>query len=497
MSRSIGGGAAGVLLALSCGSSGELFPAAQRLPPSADERYTPVECWFQPPAAPDARCGYVTLPDARQRDGAVAIATMVLPGAGRRDDPVVFLDGGPGVSAIAKAASDRFPLAPVLAQRDVILVDQRGTGFSDPALRCLATDGAPRGCLQRLAALGHALRGYNTRDSAADIDAVRQSLGYERWTAYGSSYGTRLALTLARDFGAGLSAMVLDGVVPLQIDFLAEAAAAYGEGFEALDRACARQPRCGASAGDLERALLENAARLSGEPTRVRGTFGSEVLLDDVGLVAAVKQLLQSAPFIPYLPALIRQFSSGDLSFLGDYLAPRAPSGAALPGVAVGAYYSVVCQDEATFTTPERIAAAAARVDALYSLAFDAPAVLGVCSDMPGSVLPGSQNGAENEAVASAVRTLAISGFFDPITPPRYALLALETLADADHVVLPDQGHAAGFSVCGMEVVSSFLSGREARDAACLDDGEAPLFSTDLPSLGEPIASEPAAFQAR
>ena len=484
----------GGLLALSCGSGGGDWSSAELLLPRADERYEPVECWFRPPAARAARCGYVTLPDEGERDGSVAIATMVLLGAGGRDDPVVFLDGGPGVSAIAKAASDPFLLAPFLAQRDVVLVDQRGTGFSEPALHCQQTDGSPRGCLERLAALGHDLGGYDTRANAGDIDAVRQSLGYERWAAYGSSYGTRLALTLARDFAEGLSAMILDGVVPLQLDFLAEAPVAYAEAFEALDRACASQPGCGAGAGDLERALFESAGRLSGTPVLVTGAGGNEVPIDDVGVVAAVRQLLESGPFIPYLPALVRRFSAGDLSFLGDYLGPRAPRSAALPGVAIGTYYSVLCQDEATFTTPERVAAAAARVEALFSLAFDAEALLEVCSDVPISALPDPENGAENAAVASDVRTLAISGAFDPITPPRYAWLALETLADADHVVLPDQGHGAGFSACGMEIIASFLAGREARGAACLDDAEMPLFSADLPSLGEPVASEPAAL---
>jgi pimeloyl-ACP methyl ester carboxylesterase len=337
-------------------------------------------------------------------------------------------------------------------------------------------------------ALGHDLGGYDTRRNAADIDAVRQSLGYDRWTAYGSSYGTRLALTLARDFGQGLSAMVLDGVVPLQIDFLAEAAVAFGESFELLDRACASQPGCAADARDLERALFESVERLSDAPELARGAFGNEVRIDDVGLVAAVRQLLESGPFIPYLPALVRRFSAGDLSFLGDYLGPRAPMGAERAageraGVALGTYYSVVCQDEATFTTPERLAAAAARVDALFSLAFDAADLLAVCSDAPVSVARGPENPAENEAVASDVRTLAISGFFDPITPPRFGALALETLADAEHVVLLDQGHGAGFSACGMEAIASFLAGREARDTDCLADAQAPVFSADVPSF--------------
>jgi pimeloyl-ACP methyl ester carboxylesterase len=462
----------------SCSAPADPIEAGEPWPPHASEVFRPVECWFQPPASSGARCGYVSVPDEGERDGAVAIATMVVFGEGAREDPVVFLDGGPGAPAIPRAASAKFDIAPLLAEHDVILLDQRGTGFSDPALRCWSTDGSPSGCHARLSALGHDLDRYNTRQNAADIEAVRQGLGYDSWTLYGSSYGARLALTVARDFGSGVTSMILDGVAPLQVDALAEAPVAYGEGLAALDTACASQPGCGAGPGELERALFESADRARDMPAVLAFTGGIEITIDDVVLVTAVRQLLLNGRVIPQLPARIREFADGDFAFLGEYFGAEPPTPESQPAFALGTYYSVMCQDEASFTTRQRVAGAAARVDARFSLAFDALGLLALCEDWPVSRPPDS----ENEAVASEVRTLVLSGFFDPITPPRFGALAAETLTGVEHVVLPNQGHGAGFSACGMEVVATFLAGREpAASTDCLRQLAVPRFVPLVP----------------
>jgi pimeloyl-ACP methyl ester carboxylesterase len=471
-SRCVGPLAVAVAFAVSCSAPADPGDAGEPWPPRASEAFRPIECWFQPPASESARCGYVSVPAEGERDGEVAIATMVLFGEGGREDPVVFLDGGPGAPAISRATSTSFAIAPLLAERDLILIDQRGTGFSDPALRCLSTDGSPAGCHARLSALGHDLGRYNTRQNAADIDAVRQALGYDRWTLYGSSYGTRLALTIARDFGLGVSSMILDGISPLQVDALAEASVAFAERFAALDTACASQPGCGAGPGELERALFESADRSRDAPALLAFSGGVEVSIDDVTLVTAVRQLLQNGRVIPQLPARIREFADGDFAFLGDYFGAQLPNPADQPAFALGTYYSVMCQDEASFTTRERVVAAAARVDARFSLAFDALGLLTLCEDWPVSRPPDS----ENEAVVSDVPTLLVSGFFDPITPPRFGSLAAETLARAEHVVLPDQGHGAGFSACAMDVIAGFLAGREPAATACLAQLAVPQF---------------------
>ena len=156
----------------------------------------------------------------------LAVAIIHAGGVRPRTDPILYLEGGPGGSALADP--DYWLESLLHTSRDIILLDQRGTGFSLPSLDCPETDAytkeedygydsmvaAATACRDRLTLDGVDLAQYNSANSAADVEDLRLALGIDKWNLYGVSYGTRLALTVMRYFPAGVRSVVLDSVYP-------------------------------------------------------------------------------------------------------------------------------------------------------------------------------------------------------------------------------------------------------------------------------------------
>ena len=195
-------------------------PAAAGAP-----RFEKTECWFKEPAGHDVECGWVIVPEDHARPEGktikLAVARFKSDASQPEPDPVIYLEGGPGGSALKSYTSQfDFLFGPLLEKRDVVLFDQRGTGYSQPALACpeynqAVIDMLPKdmtaaesetvankallACRDRLVKEGVNLDMYNSAQNAADIEALRQALGYDQVNLYGISYGTRLALTALRD----------------------------------------------------------------------------------------------------------------------------------------------------------------------------------------------------------------------------------------------------------------------------------------------------------
>ena len=203
-------------------------------------------------------CGYVTVPEHRDRQTtrtielAVAIAHQTGAGSG---DPVIFLNGGPGDSALIGVA-ELWGTSTIRDHHDLILFDQRGTGYSRPALPCQPLDHPPdlytslaqqpaertlslaTICLERYRADGIDGTAYTTRENAADVEAIRQALGIDRWRLYGVSYGTRLALEVMRTHGSSIDGAVLDSPYPPQARPFEDATARFERALGAVLAAC-------------------------------------------------------------------------------------------------------------------------------------------------------------------------------------------------------------------------------------------------------------------
>src|SRR5262245_46574678 len=236
----------------------------------------------------DATCGYLVVPEDHSRPAGRTIRLMVAKHPARspekRPDPVVYLAGGPG--DIAPLDINGFITADFIRDRDILVMSQRGTMFSEPALTCAAIDdfarellhlrfyseatkrahlAATEACHGELTATGADLSAYNSTESAADFADLRKVLGIAEWNVYGTSYGTYLAQTLMRDHPDGIRSVVLDSVLPTTYTVAANWQNAR-DGFENLFQACAAEPACNAAHPGLEKTFTELVNKLEAEP---------------------------------------------------------------------------------------------------------------------------------------------------------------------------------------------------------------------------------------
>src|SRR5690606_15753594 len=238
-------------------------------------------------------------------------------------DPIVFLAGGPG-----QAATESFPqVAPayreLLGQREVILVDQRGTGSSNP-LKCpmpgLDDPTAPtpdREPIQQmardcLAGIDGDVANYTTRDYLADLEALRKTLGIERWNIVGGSYGTRVALAYLQAYPDSLRSVVLDGVVPQDVALGQDHGRHLDEALAAQFQRCREDEACHAAFGDPWETLQELRLRYREAPTTVmvadpRSREPVETPLSEATLALTARLYAYQPETIALLPLLLHQ----------------------------------------------------------------------------------------------------------------------------------------------------------------------------------------------
>ncbi|MFO1049838.1 MAG: alpha/beta fold hydrolase [Geminicoccaceae bacterium] len=265
---------------------------------NAVPRFEPIDCWSYVPPDAHARCGFLVVPESRHTatGKTIRVAVAIVPAArkGSSREPLLYLAGGPGGVPILQVAM--YTALGFNADRDLILVNQRGTFLSEPALVCPSIDehflrvlglrfdsdaarrsmlGAARTCRRELLARDIDIAAFNTTENASDLADLRRVLGYRQWNVYGVSYGTDLALALLRLDPKGVRSLVLDSTVPPNLVTFAAFWPNAAEGFDAFFRACARQPACRAQHPNLEQRFtrLVDAGAAAGRRDR-RGRAG-------------------------------------------------------------------------------------------------------------------------------------------------------------------------------------------------------------------------------
>lgn len=452
----------------------------------------------------DARCGVLKRPldPAVPAGTSIDLHVAVLPAVARnkKPDPVFFFAGGPGQSAIDLAASVQRLLGRFLNRRDIVLIDQRGTGRSAP-LKCEAEPAGEslmqandpvrqaerlRACRDRLATLPHGdLRRYTTTVAMADAEAVRVALGAGPINVVGGSYGTRAVLEYLRLYPGSVRRAVIDGVAPpdmvLPLSFSTDAQAA----FDALLGGCERDARC---AGLYPRLRSDWQALLASLPREVRVahplTGHEEVLtLNRDQLTGLVRLPLYAPVLASALPHAVTEARAGRFTpLIGLTTALGGGRGLEL---AMGMHFSVVCAEDMP-----RLGLATDRPgpdfgDAMARLYRDA------CAGWPvGEVSP-----AFYTVPATPVPTLVLSGGADPVTPPRHGDRVTRALgANARHLVVPESGHGTLALGCMRDVVFRFIDAADgpaalAGLAADADCGRAlprpPAFAPVTPRAGD------------
>jgi len=466
--------------------------------------YTPVytsnPCAFEAPKEVVVNCGFVTVPEDRTdpNSAKIQLAVVVYHSLNPKPapDPVIFLQGGPGAGAVQLSA-DAYDLLvrPFLDKRDFITFDQRGTGYSKPALGCkeltsaytqdihgqipadsrnLIYSSALLSCHDAMSIKGINLSAYTTLASAADLRDIMTVLGYKQVDLYGASYGTRLAQVVMREDPDIVRSSVVDSVVPVETKIYNEDPAALDSSLRALFDTCASEPACHAAYPDLETVFRKLVTQLNANPVSVKGpiiTGGTTTEQVDGSIFENVIVGLLKESLIAPAAQAIYQIKAGDYSVLiaAQYSVPDT-----FADIAPGLYISMMCHEHILATTPQDLQAALAPypeydnfswlpfyggVDGLFK-------TCGVWNAKPPAA-------GENAPVSSSIPTLIITGKYDPATPPAWAKELATHLSQNYLFIFPDNGHtptAADSTGCAMSMVVAFLDNpAKSPDHTCLD----------------------------
>lgn len=467
------------------------IPPAPSPVPSSTPAPTPATAFVSRPGFQDAPCGFAVPPGYRPRCGYllvpenrtsaqtawIRLRVAIFPNRAGLPvrDPVVHLAGGPGSSSLEEAGYlFAQGLDAVLEQRDLILYDQRGTGFSQPRLDCperarlapvllegnLPAEGneqtileAFRRCRQRLLAAGIDLSAYTSASSAADLEDMRLALGYEKLNLYAVSYGTRLALTFIRDHPASVRSAVLDSAYPLQINLYTALAPNAERAFNVFFDRCAADAGCAASFPDLQVVFYQLVDQLNANPIFVSlSAEGAEhtVRVDGGRLIDVLFTGLYNPAVTASMPRMILDIRQGNYDILRRRLALYFENTGAL-----GMQMSVQCNEELPFDTMEAAFAAALGVHPQIA-AYYLPTVQGlfeVCSEWAAALPPAI----ENLPVKGDVPVLVLAGEGDPITPPEWGRLVAADLSHAFFHEFGGDGHwVTRSSQCALRMALAF-----------------------------------------
>ena len=447
MNRLWGGIAAAALLVAGCSS-----PAA--------ERSRPVSGFLRacdlPGVSGAALCGAYEVPENRDDPGRrIPIAVVVLKATGRSSQPdaILLLQGGPGQAGTPLADVFSRLLAEVRRERDIVLVDVRGTGKSNP-LSCniasppwtqsldLMPPEAIRACRDALQQRAD-LRLYTTAIIARDLDDIRAALGIERWNVFGASYGTRLAQEYTRAFGVRVRTLTLHGVAPpsmaIPLPYARDAQQAVDK---LLD---------GATRATLERVL----EKLSHEPAIVPTPTG-DVAVSAGELSEALRNMLYDARSAVAATRLIHAADAGDYREAAEAVL-RQRRGFS-DDIALGMFLSVTCTEDIPRITEAAISEATRDT---FLGDYRVRQQMTACRNW----VEGTAAEQAGQPLRSDVPALLISGEVDPVTPPGNADEVARTLPNARHVVIPGHGHTLSLgNPCIGTALKQFIQTANARD---------------------------------
>lgn len=307
-----------------------LFFIAALMPAHAQNSsaFEPARCPMPIPGDTVVDCGYLTVPERHENPGGqqieLAVAIVRATDPNPRPDPVVYLEGGPGGSALW--GLEGWLNIPLLDSRDLILFDQRGTGYSIPGLFCDAYeyDFDPEdveiieyetACAEALTADGIDLGAYNSAQSAQDVVMLVEALGYDQVNLYGISYGTRLGLTILRDQPQIVRAAILDSPYPPNIDGYEMQALNGYNAIEAMFAACKAYVPC-ALAYPAQRDRFYDWVDAG---DTVLSDFGDgEERVDGYQVISVLFDVLYDSAAIPYIPLALENILDGDGSMFGE-----------------------------------------------------------------------------------------------------------------------------------------------------------------------------------
>ncbi|MCW8873904.1 MAG: alpha/beta hydrolase [Xanthomonadales bacterium] len=420
---------------------------------------------------------------------------------GKRDDPVIYLTGGPGAQVTYYVK--RFKDHGLLDHRDMYILEQRGIGFSGdfcpfysgrkPATDDVATFEESLAasltrfsdCARNAQATGVDLTGYNTMENARDVKALRRALAIEKWNVWGISYGSILAQAYLNEDPGGILAAAIDAVVPLdrrESELYWRVAHWYQRDLEKLQEICSRQPACAEHYPDISGRIRQAIGSVVNQPI--------EVEVEDIenypsGKARFFPDIVGYLPFMflyeqdnyPGLPGMVYAWADAVVQrdeVLFQALASAASLGG-FGGISQGMYNAIACTDG-----DAEIEARAFKKDLqahpVLGGAFGNPEFwdrrAALCAELGMNQRPADQY----LPVETDLPSLIIEGDMDPITPPPNAKAILPGFANGTYVEFPYAGHGPSRSVeCAGDMLNKFYDDPTLEpDLSCVEEMEEP-----------------------
>ncbi|MBB6092944.1 pimeloyl-ACP methyl ester carboxylesterase [Povalibacter uvarum] len=428
-----------------------------------------------------ARCGWMEVPENRDDPASrgIRLRVTVIPALRLQPekDALVILAGGPGQAANDVYASASGAFAAIRRDRDIVLVDQRGTGQSN-ALNCAFDDDAEilttasqqlqDAARQCLATLQGDPRFYTTSVAVRDLDDVRAALGYEAFSIYSVSYGTRVAQHYLRRYPSRVRAAILDGAVPVDLALGPDIALRAQNALDSVFQHCADDKLCAKAFPSVKEQFDALRARLQRQPLQVKlpDPLTAQVQQTSFGpmqLNAAVRLLTYSDETASLLPLLIHQAQTAQQPepMVAQYMMVKRSMEQAL---SYGMHFAVVCSEDAPRWDLEKVSTAS--LDATYLGASFMVGMRAVCDIWPRGIVDDDFNA----PLKSDAPVLILSGSNDPVTPAEYGQRALASYPNGRHLVLAGQGHGQFATGCMPRVLAAFVrGGTTAVETKCLD----------------------------
>ncbi len=422
-----------------------------------------------------AHCAQFAVPENRENPGRMIELNMAMiksPSSKKESDPVLMLAGGPGQAAVESYQGVSHAFQKILKNRDVILVDQRGTGESN-ILKCEFSQELQEQMLKDPSIITEQVkkcndnlnadsRYYTTTESIKDLEAVRKELNIEKWNLLGISYGTRKALTYVKLYPNAIRSVILDGVVPQQEPLAQSHEKNLVNALRKQFEQCQKQPACDEAFGDLEQQMWQLLEKVEQEKPTIRlqnfttGEYEEVTLTKD--LVAVAIRLFAYAPeTMSLLPLMISKANNGQLETIASQASMIA---SAMSGSLSNVELSIICGEDLPFYKDFNIADK--NVFGNFIKQTQASCDVWPHLDVDPSF---------KDPVASDLPFLLLSGELDPVTPPEFAEITMETLSNAQHLVAKGQGHNVFPRGCLPKVISAFIKDPDQElDTACMDD---------------------------
>lgn len=472
-----------LLPALAAGAWGALAIAA---PDRAETRRIALEPCHVKDFPEEVRCGTLRVPENRATGAGrpIDLHVAVLPSQRRESapDPLFILAGGPGQGAREYGAFVQAAFKDVRRARDIVLVDVRGTGASNP-LDCelgeplaFLEEGEidPTPCLKRLQGDP---RFYTSEPIVDDLDDVRAALGYERINLWGGSYGTRAALVYARRHAGHVRSVVLDGAAPFEIQLPLYNAWGAQRALDRLLADCAAEAECHAAFPRLREELGEVLARLDHEPVQVSFRHPQTSRPVDLTLLrstfaSGIRGMLYVPTHASLIPYMVHAAAQGDFSpFAAAALETASWS---TETMSLGMTLSVLCAEDVQRITDEEVER---EIRGTFLGSAEIDSWRQMCSRWPRGPLP-----ADVDRVRPLdLPALILSGDLDPVTPPRWGEAMKAHFPGALHVVVPGAGHNTSTTGCVPDLIAELIEkgSTAGLDVQCVQKTRRPPFVID------------------